>query len=729
MLSRRAAANARIRVRSRARFFKQAPALLAVPPLIAARRAPWIDALRTMAQQLDKPLSEAHPTAMDLKLSAELEARLHLENVFEPPEECARREEVLGEINEALQQWVRDASLAKGIEADLDPRCNLYTFGSYRLGVHGPAADIDTLCIGPRHLEARADYFGSEWEEFRGSFYEVMKAHPGTDKIVAVPDAVVPELKLVFRGFEVDMAYTSLPSFVSVPEDLDVCQTSILQNLDDPSVKSLNGCRVADQLLRLVPNHDAFRTALRALRVWAKHRGVYSNVMGYFGGVNLAILVARVCQLYPNAAPSMLVYSFFQLWDAWQWTTPVMLTPIVDEGHGLRVWDERVNKAERFQLMKIITPAYPAQNSTFNVTNSTLHVLKDAFRAGRETCAKILLGQAKWEALWSPLPFFTMHKHYLQVLVCALNEEDFKKWEGWVHSRIRMLVQGVETCSGGALVAHPYPERKQDPAKDEKLHCIYYLGLGPAPAPAAGAAPPRGTLNLNPAVEQFQMLVTNWVNRSDGTVQWQPGMEVHVRHMKRKDVPPWAVAEGERATETATFADPEAAAAAQAKLAEATAAAEAEKTEDATARGNKRAREEDEGAHVETAAETETERETETADEPVAKRAAVEDANGVPAANRSAPEDARENAADGDAGETGGNAEAKGDAETESDEDEEGDALAAPEPLDDDIAGLDDGDEPIGGLAGVGSGSGGGSASAKLAGGKLKVSFASVVKK
>jgi poly(A) polymerase len=60
-----------------------------------------------------------------------------------------------------------------------------------------------------------------------------------------------------------------------------------------------------------------------------------------------------VCQLYPNAAPSMLVYSFFQLWDAWQWTTPVMLTPIVDEGHGLRVWDERVNKAERFQLMKV----------------------------------------------------------------------------------------------------------------------------------------------------------------------------------------------------------------------------------------------------------------------------------------------------------------------------------------------------------------------------------------
>ena len=62
---------------------------------------------------------------------------------------------------------------------------------------------------------------------------------------------------------------------------------------------------------------------------WDHDPVVYSNVLGFFGGVNLALLVARVCQLYPNAAPSMLVYSFFQLWDAWQWTTPVMLQPIV----------------------------------------------------------------------------------------------------------------------------------------------------------------------------------------------------------------------------------------------------------------------------------------------------------------------------------------------------------------------------------------------------------------
>lgn len=44
----------------------------------------------------------------------------------------------------------------------------------------------------------------------------------------------------------------------------------LLKNLDQKCVRSLNGCRVTDEILRLVPNIENFRLALRTIKLWAK---------------------------------------------------------------------------------------------------------------------------------------------------------------------------------------------------------------------------------------------------------------------------------------------------------------------------------------------------------------------------------------------------------------------------------------------------------------------------
>jgi len=146
----------------------------------------------------------------------------------------------------------------------------------------------------PRHVDR---------SEFFKSFYQMLSEDDNVTDLHAVEDAFVPLIKLHYRGIDIDILFSRL-ALKEVPDDQELSDDNILRNLDEKSIRSLNGCRVADEILRVIPNRQNFITTLRAVKIWAKNHGIYSNVLGFFGGITWAILVARTCQLYPNATPS-----------------------------------------------------------------------------------------------------------------------------------------------------------------------------------------------------------------------------------------------------------------------------------------------------------------------------------------------------------------------------------------------------------------------------------------
>lgn len=475
-------------------------------------------------------ISLAEPKPEDIQKTTELEKALEPYNVFEEESELNHRMEILAKLNTLVKQWVRDVSISKNMPEALAEKLGgkIYTFGSYRLGVHHKGADIDALCVAPRNIE-RADYFGS--------FFELLKKQPEVTECRAVEEAFVPVIKMNFDGIEIDLLFARL-ALKEIPDNFDLRDDKLLKNLDPKSVRSLNGCRVTDEILRLVPNIDNFRLALRAIKLWAKKHGIYSNSLGYFGGVSWAMLVARTCQLYPNAVAATLVHKFFLVFSRWKWPQPVLLKQPDTVNLGFQVWDPRVNVQDRFHLMPIITPAYPQQNSTFNVSSSTRKVMLNEFNRGMQITDEIMLSKAGWDKLFEAPSFFFKYRHFIVLLVTSNNADDHLEWCGLVESKIRYLILNLERNQHINL-AHVNPkcfeqheqnqterQRESDGSRASTLCSLWFIGLEF-----------ERSENLNVDLTESIQSFTDSVHKHAVHIKLlKDGMKIEARHVRRKQL-------------------------------------------------------------------------------------------------------------------------------------------------------------------------------------------------
>ncbi|PHJ26131.1 polya [Cystoisospora suis] len=498
------------------------------------------------------PVNLRLPQEGDIHRSNELISVLKSLNLYETAAGTIQRERVLNELNRIILEWVIEVGIEQGLDEEEARQAGgkIFTFGSYRLGVTTPGSDIDTLCVTPRHIS-------------REAFFSVLHAKLQQDsritKLIPVPDAYTPLLKFNFDGVEIDLLFARLPlplipnSWSSLDNDL------ILRYVDEKTARSVNGSRVADLILKLVPNKETFRVTLRFIKYWAKSRCIYSNVLGYLGGISWSILVARCCQLYPNFSPSQLIQRFFTVYSIWNWrNSPVLLCKIKDQQgidglSNFKVWNPKVNIQDRYHLLPIITPAFPSMNSTHNVSLSTKNVITEEL-----ALAKRIFDD--WEKKRRPLTWIetlhlvmqpldlTHYKHFLELQIFAQNETIHRKWLGWVESKVRFLVKHLERLAmmtgGGAggnssnisrggggtgepsMTIRPFPSIFSFEEPEWRFASSMLVGL-------TFSQQQSTVIDLRPAASDFVDLINQWSERP----QYQDQIQLRVKHLRRSQLP------------------------------------------------------------------------------------------------------------------------------------------------------------------------------------------------
>eukprot|EP00922_Rhytidocystis_sp_ex-Travisia-forbesii_P040640 GHVS01060574.1.p1 GENE.GHVS01060574.1~~GHVS01060574.1.p1 ORF type:complete len:598 (+),score=76.98 GHVS01060574.1:53-1846(+) len=467
-----------------------------------------------------KPVCLNHASPTDHRLSADLLSVLKSFNLFETPQGCRRREMVLVDLNRLLTEWIYEVGIEQGLSEE-EARATggkMFTFGSYRLGVISPGSDIDTLCVAPRHISR---------DVFFSYFLAKLQADPHITKLHAVKDAYTPIIKLLYDNTtDVDLLFARLALPVVPPSLNSLEEDGLLRNVDERTARSLNGCRVADLLLALVPDKDNFRTVLRFVKLWAEQRGLYSNVLGYLGGVSWAILVARICQLYPRIKEPQNV--------------PGLMT--------FKIWNPRTQPQDRQHLMPIITPAFPSMNSTHNVTATTKRIILEEFARAHKLVSQVqpatippTSSNVGWATVLQPFPFFKHAKHFLQLQMLADTDAVHRKWQGWVESKLRWLVKKLEQLHH--LQLRPWPcvfSYKDDQwgAASAMFIGLYFTEL---PRDASDQ-----TVDLRPSISEFVELIYNWQDRE----LYHDKIQFRVKHLRKADLPSYVFMNSKSCSDT-----------------------------------------------------------------------------------------------------------------------------------------------------------------------------------
>ena len=189
-------------------------------------------------------------------------------------EQDKERRKVLDTLEKILCRWCDSLQREESTKQDDEIGISLITFGSYRLKVHRPGSDLDCLALSPSFCK-REDFFNS-LTKLLSTYSEIEDIHP-------IPSAFTPVIKFRLHSVQVDLLFGRVADTAKLlkfqqerrskptPTSMDrveylIDETDLIKQ-DEATIRSLNGVRVTQLLLDLVPHQQHFRITLSAVKV------------------------------------------------------------------------------------------------------------------------------------------------------------------------------------------------------------------------------------------------------------------------------------------------------------------------------------------------------------------------------------------------------------------------------------------------------------------------------
>ena len=340
---------------------------------------------------------------------------------------------------------------------------------------------------------------------------------------------MAPMISCKLRGqTKIDLQLAQWHNGTSFPEQVaQITQEDVLavSRRDENALHALSAVLMARELRELTAKHKNFALVARTIKAWAYCRGIHANTMGYFGGIAWVLLVVKTCQLYPNAGPEQQIVNFFRLWTEWHFgpdATPVFVQPPEVEHHPdttmrlwclrMRPWNPSLNSRDGTHLAPIISPALPYLNVSYNVTRSSLCVMKQELARGLWVAQRALCGEARWDELFQRMQPARSHAHLLRVAISAASQDNLRGWMKYVEAKMRKLVIDLENAPHVKGV-RPYPSAVCAQPEKDTPSCSMYVGLDFV-MDWTSMQKPR-PIKLSSIVDEFCQAMKAWTNYSN----------------------------------------------------------------------------------------------------------------------------------------------------------------------------------------------------------------------